>query len=322
MPTTPLIIGSIAYDRIFSIEGNVRDKILVKNDQIQKIDMTFRADEPKILYGGSAGNIAYGLGLLNTESILVAAVGDDFRNNYQPYLEKLKVKLKIHNFEEKQTATFYGINDSEFQTISIWQPNASQFIEEIDLATQLKSVKKDQISTVIVSPSGKPFALAKFILEAKNLLSPETRIIFDPGQDLAYLKKAEVIDCLQNSSILILNDVEFEQLKSLFQLKIKDIFNYGIEYIIETKGEDGSEIHIPDKRNILIPIAKPKKVAQVTGAGDAFRSGLIYGLNKGDSIETSAKYGAVMGSFCVEEHGGQGYESSMEDFKERFNANF
>ena len=81
-------------------------------------------------------------------------------------------------------------------------------------------------------------------------------------------------------------------------------------------GEKGSQI-ITAKGEINIPVVKPRKVEDPTGAGDAYRGGLISGLVRGKDIEQSARLGSVCASFAVECYGTQEYRFGPEEFEER-----
>jgi adenosine kinase len=63
---------------------------------------------------------------------------------------------------------------------------------------------------------------------------------------------------------------------------------------------------------------KPKEVVDPTGAGDAYRAGLIKGLLQGKDIAESAMMGSVCASFAVERYGTQDYSFSVGEFQERF----
>jgi adenosine kinase len=71
-----------------------------------------------------------------------------------------------------------------------------------------------------------------------------------------------------------------------------------------------------------IPVVKPRKVEDPTGAGDAYRGGLICGLVKGKDIEQCARMGSVCASFAVECYGTQDYIFSPEEFEERLKRSF
>jgi adenosine kinase len=68
---------------------------------------------------------------------------------------------------------------------------------------------------------------------------------------------------------------------------------------------------------IDIPAIKPKEVVDPTGAGDAYRAGLIKGLAQNLNIKQSAEMGSVCASFAVECYGTQGYYFSLMDFEKR-----
>jgi adenosine kinase len=66
-------------------------------------------------------------------------------------------------------------------------------------------------------------------------------------------------------------------------------------------------------------------VAQVrdpTGAGDAYRAGLIKGLVTGKDMLTAAQLGAICAAYAVEQYGTQEHHFSEEGFWERYEANF
>jgi len=61
-------------------------------------------------------------------------------------------------------------------------------------------------------------------------------------------------------------------------------------------------------------------VADPTGAGDAYRAGLVKGLHAGLDMESSARLGSVCASFCIEKYGTQEHGFTMESFVRRYEA--
>ena len=59
-----LICGSLAYDSIMVFNDYFKNHILP--NQIDKLSVAFYVPEMKKNYGGTAGNIAYNLKLINT----------------------------------------------------------------------------------------------------------------------------------------------------------------------------------------------------------------------------------------------------------------
>jgi len=58
-----------------------------------------------------------------------------------------------------------------------------------------------------------------------------------------------------------------------------------------------------------------------TGAGDAYRAGLLKGLTQGFSWTEATRLGAVLASFSVEQQGTQEHRVSFTEFWERYQQN-
>ena len=94
-----------------------------------------------------------------------------------------------------------------------------------------------------------------------------------------------------------------------------------IKYLIITRGENGTIIYGKDKE-VEIPPAKAQKVLDPTGAGDAFRGGLLKGLINYLPIEESVFLASLAGCYAVEAVGTQSYHYTISDFKQRFQENY
>jgi adenosine kinase len=71
-----------------------------------------------------------------------------------------------------------------------------------------------------------------------------------------------------------------------------------------------------------IPAAKPRQVLDPTGCGDAYRAGLIYGLQRGLDWATTGRIASLMGAIKIEHHGTQSHRFAHAEFAERFRASF
>ena len=69
-------------------------------------------------------------------------------------------------------------------------------------------------------------------------------------------------------------------------------------------------------------MVRPRQVLDPTGAGDAYRAGLLKGLALGLSWSEAVRMGAVLASFCVEEQGTQEHRVEVYQFWERYQQNF
>lgn len=91
--------------------------------------------------------------------------------------------------------------------------------------------------------------------------------------------------------------------------------------IITTLGEKGSLIST-SKSDINIHAAKVFGVVDPTGAGDAYRAGLLKGLAIGKDIRSAAKMGAVAATYAIEKYGTQEHSYAYQDFIKRYRSNF
>jgi sugar/nucleoside kinase (ribokinase family) len=312
MPKKALVYGSIVYDEIFSIKGDIKNEIPLKNGKINNINLFFTANTKKRYFGGTAGNIAYGLCLLKEKPLVFSCVGKDFDLDYKDHLKKLGCHLRVFKSpKDIFCATFYSISDNKYQQIGIFQPNSyGNSIGKTLISKTLKPNDFSKIKVAIFSP-GTGISIYKNILELKEKTKQQITKIFDPGQELSMSLNNNLLDkILPLSNIVIVNEVELMQFKQLYNLGIKEILKKGPKYLIETQGEKGSLIYFLEEdrlKKIKIPPNKVTQVKEATGAGDAFRAGLIKGLLNDWPIEKAARLGSKMGALNVETFGGQGY---------------
>jgi len=168
-----------------------------------------------------------------------------------------------------------------------------KIIEEEFTASAFDRVNPQE-SIAIIAPGN----LEDMIDYPRSCKSRGIDYIFDPGQSLPMWNAQELIRSIDGSRILISNELEKTRT------------------IITTLGEMGSRVCTPD-REIDIPAAKAKEVLDPTGAGDAYRAGLIKGLTEGRGIEQCAVMGSACASFAVECYGTQEYHFSLQEFRER-----
>ena len=158
------------------------------------------------------------------------------------------------------------------------------------------------------------------ILHAKELKEARIPCIFDPGQALPQFNKEELIDLITGSKVALFNDYEIELFKKNSEQSIDKIKKL-TEYLIITRGREGSSIFYRGKE-YKIPAAKPLNDLDPTGAGDAYRAGIIYGLIHNLPIEVMGKIASLCAIYTVEKYGTQTHKYTIKEFKERYKENF
>jgi adenosine kinase len=173
-----------------------------------------------------------------------------------------------------------------------------------------------EISIVMIAPGN----LQDMIEYAKTCRGKGIRYICDPGQSLTKWEGKMIGEWLDGSMALISNDYELEIIMKMTGLNKKELLGL-TKMIITTYGEKGSLISTPES-DTSIPAANAGNVVDPTGAGDAYRAGLLKGIVTGKDIETAARMGSVAAVFAIEKHGTQEHHFTYEDFMERYRNNF
>ena len=295
-----LVVGSIGYDLVFEIHGAIKDKIVLESGLIKNLDLLFTAKDLRKMYGGIAGNIAYGLGSLHTDCAVFSVVGADYKLDYGKYLSGLGVKDYTVTLEDRYTAAYYAVSDSNKDLIGVWQPNAHEEFHKYSLKDTISDFSN--VGYAIFSP-GTSASMAKHIVELKQL-NDKTKIIFDPGPVINFFNLKDLESSLDLADIVIGNEIEIPILLNELGLSVSDVIDRN-KIIIETLGPKGSKIYTNNGVIMVDPINV--EVMEATGAGDAYRAGFIKGLIDGKSIAECCNLGSIMGAKNVETQGGQTY---------------
>ena len=304
-----LVTGSLAFDFIMDFPDTFRSHI--DPEKIHILNASFVIQTLQKTRGGTAGNIAYSLTLLQNPTTILGVVGNDF-TEYEEFLRKNGVNTANIKVSEKfLTSQAFMITDKDGNQISAFYPGA--MVENIDLEV---SDVKPLPSFAILSPS-ESNSTKKYAAACKKL---GIQFMYDPGQHLTSTPKDILRFCIEESRVLIGNDYEIGVLKKSLGIKEKDLLDL-TKILIITLGPKGSLILTEDESIEVLP-AKPIQVLDPTGAGDAYRAGFITGYLKGFDLKTCGQMGSVASCYAVEKYGTNNHVFTVEEFKERYRQNF
>lgn len=302
-----IVTGTIAYDYIMDFPGRFGDHILP--DKIHKINLSFIVNKFERRRGGTAGNVSYTMALLSTPHILFSVAGKDFAE-YETVFKKLKINLdQVLIDKNNYTSTGFAMTDKKDNQIWGYFYGASEKIKDL----RLKKVA-DKEDLVLIGPSGAEGSMS-FVRQAIKLKIP---YMFDPGFILTQVVDQDLELGVANCQYLIGNDYEINIIKTRVK-SWKKIFS--TKTIITTLGEKGAIIETP-KKTYRISTAKPLRIADPTGAGDAWRGGFLAGLEKGFNLQVCGQMGAVASCYAVENYGSQEHKYSKKEFENRYRQNF
>jgi adenosine kinase len=303
------VSGSMAYDRIMDFPGKFSDHILP--DKLHILNVCFTVNGMQEKFGGTAGNIAYSLALLGERPLILAAIGKDY-DSYFKWLSQHDISTEgIKVIDEEFTAGAYITTDQADNQITGFNPGAMKHPSSYNF----DGLRADDCLVVIA-----PGNLRDMAEHAETCRTKGIRYICDPGQSLTAWNGKDLARWVEGSFMLISNDYELELIIKMTGMDKKNLQSM-TKVIITTLGEKGSLIS-SHEGEILVPPAKTVSVVDPTGAGDAFRSGLVKGLVMGKDMETSAKMGAVAAVYAIEKYGTQEHSYTYEEFTQRYAENF
>ena len=303
------VSGSLAYDRIMDFPGKFSDHILP--DKIHILNVCFTVDGMIEKFGGTAGNIAYSLSLLEEKPLILATIGKDY-GCYFDWLRRNNIPVEgIKVIEEEFTAGAYITTDRTDNQITGFNPGAMKHPSGYDFT------RAEQDNSIALIGPGNLTDMKEY---AKACRRRNIRYICDPGQSLTGWDKHELVEWIDGSMLLISNDYELEMIMNMTGMDKKGLLKL-TGGIITTLGEKGSLISIP-QGEVSVPAAKIDSLVDPTGAGDAYRAGLLKGIVMGSDLKTAAKIGAVCGAYAVEKYGTQEHFYTYDEFMERYKNNF
>jgi adenosine kinase len=303
-----LICGSLAYDTIMVFPDQFKNHILP--DKVHILNVSFLVPRMRREFGGCAGNIAYNLKLLGGDPIPMATVGQDF-GPYREYFSELDNRLdQVKVIDELFTPQAFITTDLDNNQITAFHPGAMMRSYE----NHVRDVPG--VSFGIVSPDGRDGMLQN----AQEFADTGIPFIFDPGQAMPLFNGEELRNFIELAGYVTVNDYESNLLQERTGWDEKTIAGKVKAYII-TRGPQGALIHA-DGKSWDIPPAHERRITDPTGCGDAFRAGLIFGIEKGYDWLTIGRIGNLMGALKVEFPGTQNQRFDYAEFAEQFRQQF
>jgi adenosine kinase len=294
----------MAYDTIMVFPEPFKNHILP--DKIHILNVCFMVPEMRREFGGTAGNIAYNLKLLEIESLPMATVGADFAP-YADWLDKQGISRKyLKEIPGSYTAQAFITTDVEDNQITAFHPGA------MSEAHQQAVPKGAGIKLGIVAPDGREAMLQ----HARQFHEARIPFIFDPGQGMPMFSGEELQEFVETADWVAVNDYESQMLERKTGLTLYQIAER-VKALIVTWGGKGSVIYTQGRR-LDVPSVKPRAVVDPTGCGDAYRAGIIYGLLQGLDWETTGQVASLMGAIKIASKGTQNHSFTHAEFGTRY----
>jgi adenosine kinase len=303
-----VVTGSIAFDYLMSFPGKFTEHFLPEH--MNRVSLSFLVDSMDKRRGGCAPNIAYTLALLGERPRLMGTAGQDF-DDYRRWLETAGVDTSlVKQVGDKFTASFFCSTDVESNQI------ASFYTGAMANAAELSFRDAHGCTMAIISPND-PKAMIQYAEECRTLEIP---YIWDPGQQCARMGGDELAEGLRGSAITICNDYEFELIRQKTGFDEEAVLAKTGALIV-TRGENGCTVR-EGGHEVAVPAVIPHRIVDPTGVGDAFRGGLLKGIEIGAPLPVACKLGSVAATYALEHLGGQSHAYTWDEFRGRYEAQF
>ncbi|MDG3002561.1 carbohydrate kinase family protein [Paludisphaera mucosa] len=304
------VTGSIAYDYIMVFPGKFRDHILA--DKVHVLSVSFLVDSLTRRRGGTGANIAYNLALLGEKPVLVGTVGEDFED-YRAWLTGKGVDDGgVRVIKDEHTASCFINTDLEDNQITAFYPGAMSKASTISP----KDLGATPDDLVVIAPND-PAAMSRAAAECTLAGVP---YLYDPSMQLPRMDKAQLEEGRKGAKILAGNDYEFGMMAEKLGIT-EDALRKSLPITVMTLGEKGALITV-DGQEFEIPPAKPAKVVDPTGAGDAFRAGFVAGMSRKLPWPVVGRMASLTAVYAIEHPGTQEHAYSLDEFIARYRSNY
>jgi len=302
------VTGSIATDHLMTFSGRFADSLVV--DQLDKISLSFLAEDLQVRRGGIGANICFGMANLGLAPILVGAVGEDFAD-YRSWLERHGVDCEsVHASQVRHTARFVCTTDDDHAQIATFYAGAMTEARDIELRPVADRV--GGLELVVVSPND-PEAMLRHTEESRTR---GYAFAADPSQQLAWMDGAGIRLLVDGATYLFSNEYEAALLEKKTGWSADDVLSrVGVR--VTTLGRDGARVERAGQPDLHVPIAAETVAVDPTGVGDAFRAGFFSAVAWGLSLERAAQLGALLATYVLETVGTQEYELGRQDVLRR-----
>jgi len=270
------------------------------------------------LVAGNAANNAVGGSRLRLKSAIYVNVGSD------PSGEQIKAKLRKEGVDIRYVKINEGM-ESNLSTVINFQGERTILVYHQAWKYDLPDL--DRSKWVYFTSVSKSFTQSNLIGQMTQYLTRNgSKLLYNPGtyqmeagvkKDPQLLSLTEIFIVNKEEAMLILGYKEEEKID--IKKLLKGICDLGPKMAVITDGSEGSYGHDGDKYYRLEIF--PAKLVEMTGAGDAYATGVLAGLFHGNDLAEAMRWGAANGASVVEQIGPQAGLLTYEGMQEKLKMN-
>ena len=289
----------MAVRNFLGVYGHVVLDHILAVPKLPAPETTVRVLDRNRYFGGTAGNIARMASRLGVRTALASFVGSDFPADYRSALEAEGVDLadlRTVRGATTPSAWIFTAPDGRQTTVidqgPMWEAHRRTTPEHAARSAQ-----------VVHLGTGR----ADYHLKVARLAARLGKTIaLDPSQELSYAyTRSSFRALLRLARLFFGNEAEVRLSLRYMGLREPQELLRHVEQVVMTLGRKGSVVYTRAEGIHRIPRIQPRRVVDVTGAGDAYRAGYYAGMSRGYDPMRCGLLGSAVASFVLEGRGPQ-----------------
>ncbi|MCI4367292.1 MAG: PfkB family carbohydrate kinase [Thermoplasmata archaeon] len=277
------VVGHVNLDRfLLAPHLPVRDRTVPLNGQ-------------RLCLGGTAGNIARVAAGQGLRVGLSAGVGGDFPPAFRRLLQREQIDLRgLRTVRGGHTPSCFIVEDGRGGQMTLIDQGV--FADSAGFTFDPGPVRRAAFAHLTTGPPEALLALA-------DRLHGGPRLAADPAQEIHYRwDRSKLRRLLGACEVLFGNEAELRRAAKLLGLSGPKRLVEQVPLVIGTLGPDGS-VAFRRGGTDRMPAREPRRIQQVTGAGDAFRGGFYLGWCGGLPVRECLAMGGETAARWIEGNG-------------------
>ena len=284
-PIDLLVVGHTNLDRFLDVR------------QLPEADRTVPVTGSRVELGGTAANIARSAASWGVASAVASRVGDDFPMAFEAALAADGVDIRgLERVRGSRSPTCYIVEDGAGSQITLIDQGAMA-----DDAGARVPVGLLRESGWVHLTTGHPGFQLRVLAAARRL---GRAVSADPAQEVHYRWRPEQLaELVRNAEILFGNEAEVAAVQKAFDARRPDDLLAEVPLVVMTRGPKGVRAY-SRAGTVEVPAERPRRLRQVTGAGDAFRGGFYAAWFSGQPLDGCLVAGERSSRIWIETGGG------------------
>ena len=276
---TPLVADATTRPRFdLAVAGHLNLDHLIEVPDLPARDRTVPVRRRRTVLGGTAANLALAASQWGVRSALISRAGADLPRGFLTDLARRGVDVRgVEKVAGVASSACFIVHDAKGGQVTLIDQGA---MDDAGRGAVPERVLRE--CGWLHLGTGHPRWIARLEAWARTHRLP---VAVDPAQEIHYRWDADSLHgLLEGAEIFFGNESEVEEAVSLLKVGSADELTHLVPLVVMTRGRRGARAYFRGGR-VDVPAARLARVADPTGAGDAFRGGFYAGWFAGQPLE-------------------------------------